>query len=291
MNANVIVIDTYLSNNESTESDDVILIENNSPSKKIMDKKIIREKIIKESKLMTMTTRQNRSNKNVSQPEEPNVLDNCVIISAFNIDVEKKDLMRLKGDWKFNDVLIDFYLSMITYKLKTYCLAISSYCFRSFTSKNLNKSKNWTQKRNLFSFGKVFIPITYEDHWTVVIISINEKTIEHYDSSQASDRSFRKTKLYFDFIKDFLLFEAKANSVIFNIKEWKFGSIKNIPQQLNDFDCGAFLCAIVKKIAENDLNFLDQKEMAQFKNEIYDQMIGFDLELNPKENVIMTNLL
>ena len=116
--------------------------------------------------------------------------------------------------------------------------AFTTFLYTNYTTKGYDSVASWVKRAriagsNLFSCEKILIPINAHNHWTLVIISGTEKTIEYYDSlGDGKNKKMRDFAL--NFVKDVL-------GGKFVEKEWKQVDSQS-PQQVNGSDCGAFVC-------------------------------------------------
>ena len=139
-----------------------------------------------------------------------------------------------------------------------YCIVLvkpSSYCYDS-----------WSKKFNIFEKEKVFVPINYAWHWTLLVMYIQEKRIQYYDSCNLSGSGARYLNAALQYLGD----EAeKLNIDGFDASEWTLiPNIHGTPQQDNGFDCGVFVVMFADHITDDLPLAISQTNMPFFRNKI-----------------------
>jgi histone-lysine N-methyltransferase SETD2 len=101
-----------------------------------------------------------------------------------------------------------------------------------------------SEKRN------IFIPIHKGHHFTCVVIFLDKKQINYYDSLLATDRTRtgcahkqEQQEKILCVVMQYLQDEFKKNkNNLFDKNDWSLQTMCNVPQQDNTTDCGIFVC-------------------------------------------------
>lgn len=106
--------------------------------------------------------------------------------------------------------------------------------------------KRWTKNVNIFDCSLIIIPVHRPGHWSLVIVSVPEKTITCFNSLGPSTVD----QTCADIIMKYLTCEAKARGRSLNTQEWKTEMAKNVTMQNNSIDCGVFVCYYARMVSE-----------------------------------------
>eukprot|EP01080_Neovahlkampfia_damariscottae_P002294 gene2294-2467_t len=206
-----------------------------------------------------------------------------IIVSGFNVDLTCDDVSCLKnGNW-LNDEVINFIMNLIMERSKKSKILPKVHCFNTFFYAKLTQRgeykydnvKRWTRKIDLFSLDKIIIPIHLGVHWTLAVINIRDKRFEYYDSLDGCHKYIlNDLKKY---LKDEHLDKKKKE---IDLSNWKYyiPSRKEIPQQLNGFDCGMFCCTFANFTSQDyDFQF-SQKNMKYLRNRTLLNIISKNLK-------------
>ena len=165
---------------------------------------------------------------------------------------------------KINETLTLFYTDFFALKPEHY---LTDKLINAFTAKLQKTNKNhyffdtmfmyrWEEEKEtgcgiidshlFFDYEKVFIPILNykKTHWVLVVVDMMSRTIVYYDS--ALTKKNKSGEKYLKLTKDFLDKVSKENTVTFQTMTYE-----KTPQQNNMYDCGVYVCAIMKCICEN----------------------------------------
>lgn len=111
------------------------------------------------------------------------------------------------------------------------------------------------------------------NHWTCMVVYMEEKRILYLDSLGSGGR--RYTSAFMKYISD--EWKDKQKSDYSDIDKWSIeDNHNNVPQQTNNHDCGVFVCMFAHLLSLNvDLNF-DQNHIHQFRERIAISIIRKD---------------
>eukprot|EP00158_Paraphelidium_tribonemae_P002420 Partr_v1_DN25352_c2_g2_i4_m21769 putative specific peptidase len=115
--------------------------------------------------------------------------------------------------------------------------SISTFFYPNLKDPGYEKVKRWTKSFDLFELDLVLFPVHLGMHWCCGCIDMKNKRIEYYDSLHGLDSE------YFKIIRSYLQdeFLDKHNKVL-DLSDWTEYVPKDIPAQMNGFDCGVFAC-------------------------------------------------
>lgn len=149
----------------------------------------------------------------------------------------------------------------------------NSFFHKQLVAKGYEGVKRWTKKIDLFSKWLVLIPIHLEIHWSLVTVSMANKTINYYDSQGIV---FRHTT---ENIMKYLQSEAKEKKQAAFQKGWKITIIKGIPQQKNDSDCGVFVLEYCRCLSVKQPLRFSQEDMPRIRKQIYKELCDCRLDV------------
>jgi Ulp1 family protease len=96
---------------------------------------------------------------------------------------------------------------------------------------------------------KIFIPIHKGNHFTRVVIFMEEKQVSYYDSLKVTERTRngcdhkKKQQEKIIGVMQYLQDEFKKNGYnLIDEYDWKSETFCDAPQQDNTEDCGIFMC-------------------------------------------------
>lgn len=185
----------------------------------------------------------------------------------FFSDEKKNALLKkinsIEFSVKINENLTLFYTDFFALTPEHY---LTDKLINAFTAKLQKTNKNhyffdtmfmytWEEEKEtgcgiidsqlFFDYEKVFIPILNykKTHWVLVVVDMMSRTIVYYDS--ALTKKNKSGEKYLKLTKDFLD-KVSKESVIFQTMTYE-----KTPQQNNIYDCGVYVCAIMKCICEN----------------------------------------
>jgi sentrin-specific protease 1 len=167
---------------------------------------------------------------------------NEIMTISGNDSIFRDALQRLQPGIWLDDTLVNFYLNQCLSKRDT-----SSYLFykTNFWNSLMNvdtismvhqyefdKVRWWNKGQNIFDMKKVFIPINVgNSHWVLVVIDIEKKKIQHYDSmeSTSSKGATKRLENILRYTNDLYKNEYGVNM----INDWVLDDVDNIPRQSN----------------------------------------------------------
>ena len=187
--------------------------------------------------------------------------------------IESINLSCLDGaNWLTSDI-INEYGNLLTKQLKN-AYVFSTHFSISLKNRGVDNMKGWTKNVNIFEKKFLFFPIHENAHWYLIVANNQGKTLDVLDpyvpmsygpKSRISKRVFEKSR---NKIKEKIDSEHlnHVNTILnkYILKHQQCPSsinydilIRNdIPQQMNEWDCGVFLLSFMKFIALNkEFNF------------------------------------
>lgn len=172
--------------------------------------------------------------------------------------VQRKSMHTLRpGQW-LNDEVIHYFFSVLAKRDEALSAAHPgrkrSHFFMSFFFTKLfdegctNKYtygnvKRWTRNvpgKDIFALDKIFLPCNINMmHWTCVVIYMQEKRIQFYDSMGGDGKHY--TNGLMRYLKD--EWASKKGGELPDLDKWTIvGTEPEVPRQRNGYDCGVFTC-------------------------------------------------
>ena len=131
-------------------------------------------------------------------------------------------------------------------------------------------SCRYSKKIDVFGLDKIFCPYNFgEYHWKLIVIYVQEKRIQYYDSFGDTD-SKRILNGALSYMRD----EAVKREVKFDVNEWSIHKCdrKQVPQQNDGFNCGVYVSMYADFLSDNlplkKLQFNPDTTMQFFRRKI-----------------------
>jgi sentrin-specific protease 1 len=202
------------------------------------------------------------------------------IVEIKNILIQPVDIKSLEPRTWLTDNIINSVLYLITSDSPP-SFAFSTHFIESFrlqgysdVIKTQTKPIDREGKGELFSQKWVFIPINPgQNHWTLVAINMEEKTIVYYDSMGDRDQALLHTVL--DYLKQEHRDKKKCE---LDSDRWTLSHADNIPKQENGYDCGLFLLKYAQCLARGQPLDFSQDNMDFFRQRLIWEIINKSLE-------------
>uniref|UniRef100_A0A1I8AG78 ULP_PROTEASE domain-containing protein n=1 Tax=Steinernema glaseri TaxID=37863 RepID=A0A1I8AG78_9BILA len=148
-----------------------------------------------------------------------------VLTTDCSAQLTRADLATLKDKKLVNDEIINIYLHMICDRSaanedmlpKVY--AYSTFFFPKLTKDGYESVKRWTRKVDIFSYNQILVPVFLRAHWTLVVIHMDQRIIEYYDSLGGKNNSgLEKLRQYLATeAKDKKQMEFYCNSIVMQV--------------------------------------------------------------------------
>lgn len=172
--------------------------------------------------------------------------------------VQRKSIHTLRPAEWLNDEVIHYFYSMLAKRDEALSAANPgrkrSHFFMSFFFTKLfdegatneykySNVKRWSKKvpgKDIFALDKVcFACNVLQTHWTCVVIFMQEKRIQFYDSMRGDGYHYSDGLL--QYLKD--EWAAKKGGELPDADKWTVvGAETGVPRQTNGYDCGVFTC-------------------------------------------------
>lgn len=181
----------------------------------------------------------------------------------MDVDIENNSHLLL------NDEVINKYMDLITARSPDTVYAFNTFFYLALSEKGYSHISRWTKKIDIFAKEKLFVPVHIEDenHWCLMCVNFNKKTIKYYDS--LGGRNFTCLKLMLKYLMYEHLNKKKTE---FYPGGWRLNNIRKCPQQNNVWDCGVFVCMFAEHLARNaPLNFTHE-DMPNLRKQLYSEI-------------------
>merc|ERR1712168_783596 len=188
-------------------------------------------------------------------------IDNTVYgIDGYRGGITGSDLQTLEPNEWLNDNIINHYIKMIEIAHPNHFVAISS-----FLSETLSNPSRKPEKIPDLTNKIALIPLNTIAHWSLVIVFTNQKTIMIFDS-------MRLKTLTLDVLESL----QRLQSHLYDVRKERFIVKLNtaVRQQTNSDDCGVFVCAYARCLAEGGelINRIGQRQISKFRKLIKDEI-------------------
>ncbi|KAJ3032135.1 UNVERIFIED_CONTAM: SUMO1 sentrin specific peptidase 1 [Siphonaria sp. JEL0065] len=205
-----------------------------------------------------------------------------IVVQGFKVDLTRDDIRTLRpGTW-LNDEVINFYGQLLMERAERNpggqypkIHFFNTFFYTTLSTHGYARIRRWTKKFDLFALDLCIIPVHLGMHWCCSVINFRDKRIEYYDSLHG-----RKDEL-FKIYRDYLNSESMdKKKVPFDFTGWADFCPRDIPGQLNGFDCGVFTCMYAEyRSREAEFDF-SQKQMPYIRRrmvyEILQKRLQFD---------------
>ncbi|KAJ3199393.1 SUMO1 sentrin specific peptidase 1 [Entophlyctis luteolus] len=183
---------------------------------------------------------------------------NSTVVSGFNVDLQPADIRTLSpGTW-LNDEIINFYGQMIMERSKRSQKYPKIHYFNTFFYTTL--LEHGYDRFDLFALDLVIIPVHLGVHWCLSVIDFRNKRIEYFDAMKGNNP--RLFALYREYLNAESLDKRKKPM---DFSGWTDYCPKDIPGQLNGYDCGVFACMYAEYRSRDAAFDFSQKNMGYLR--------------------------
>ncbi|KAM3930227.1 sentrin-specific protease 5 isoform 2-T2 [Leptodactylus fuscus] len=180
--------------------------------------------------------------------------------------LDMHDLETLDHQKWINDQVVNMYGDLLMDAAPEKVHFFNTFFHKQLVTKGYEGVKRWTKKVDIFKKTLILIPIHLLVHWVLVAVNIPNKTISFYDSQGVQDKNCTEN------IFKYLVTEASEKNHPEFFLGWHTIIKKCIPQQKNDFDCGAFMLQYCKCLALEQPFLFSQEDMPRIRKGIYKEL-------------------
>ena len=176
---------------------------------------------------------------------------NLVVDNNNKLQVTVHDILSLANYTYLNDVILNYILdNHHTETSRSDIYLLDSLFFSSLTH-HPELASNWTKNINLFAYNKILVPICQCQHWTLIVISPRDNTIQLYNSLLPRHHPSGEHNKLLCRIQKFL--HSEYHRIYKNTLPFPFQqSIRQgLPQQTSSADCGLFAIHFASCIMTN----------------------------------------
>lgn len=162
-------------------------------------------------------------------------------------ELKRRDFMTVLGEREWlNDEIINAYLEWIVEYANEKAgkngrnaipkvVAQNSFFYKNIATKGPSSVSRWMKKKRaegkkLLEVDTVLIPVNNASHWTIIVVSPKDRTIEYLDSFAGSNKVF---------IKNTMAWLAAELGSGWKEEEWRVLDTRSTEQH-NGYDCGVF---------------------------------------------------
>ncbi|KAI0498852.1 hypothetical protein KFK09_019748 [Dendrobium nobile] len=189
-------------------------------------------------------------------------LDSKEIFQAGNVIISRRGMDEILSDSYLDNDHIDSFAILLTVKSKIspelyhkFLYISPMYWHYKKDNENLKLFIEHLNYSSVHSCNFIINPIIDGSHWTLLVGYRDERKWEFYDSVPNHMHRSVAIKIIASLYRDC----KKAFDD--NIKKWSFKTMKNIPTQTNNTDCGMFVCKYMENIIrQKNSNWRDNKD-------------------------------
>jgi len=219
------------------------------------------------------------------------VLDDAEEIKPRPITLTNIDLSCLLSPNWLNDNIINTYFEILKKKDESVFM-FSTIFHTSFRDGGYEKVKNYYRRHDILSYRMIFIPVHLSNHW--FLITFDGSEIVSYDPYDFPGSGGLKKQML---MKDYRqMHESILENLRINYfkplylkyeKQWNDVNTRvmippSIPCQLNNHDCGVFLCLFAKRIILRQNFDFCQEDMITFRDTIRRELTCAKIDVNVK---------
>ena len=187
-----------------------------------------------------------------------------------------KDIKKLIEPHWLNDVLINSYIQLLETRGGSEkfpkVFGFDTHFYTSFRDYGYENISRWRRKRNIFDYEILLFPIHLGNHWCLAVFDLKKKKCSYYDSLAGSNEQC--LKLLFTYLK----FEHNRRlGRLMDIRAWETKIEKDIPLQVNRYDCGMFLCKYAECITRRAKMSFQQSDMTYYRQRMVYELVKSQL--------------
>ncbi|KAM3177514.1 hypothetical protein ACTXT7_004386 [Hymenolepis weldensis] len=214
---------------------------------------------------------------------------NAVLVHSkrFRLKVTLRDITTLTGNTWLNDVVVNFYLQLISHRSRQCPEMLKVHAFNSFfypqlVSLGYSGVRRWTKSVDLFSQDLILIPVHDRGmHWCLTCVDFRVKTISYYDSLHGrNDQCLDRILGYLDAES-----RDKRNKPLEDSHSWKKQNMeRRTPSQQNGSDCGVFALTTAEFLSRDAELIFEQSDMGEIRQRMIYEILTVQL-LNTGTNL------
>ena len=200
----------------------------------------------------------------------------------IDITVQRKSVRTLQPDCWLNDEIINGYYKFLMRRYEESCKGQNEkkrcHFFQSFFMTrmfdvgctdeyrygNVASFSTKVPGEDIFQLDKIFFPCNVaNEHWCCVVIFMEEKRIQFYDSRLGYADGMYYMKGLMQYLKD--EWRAKKQGNLPDADKWVLVNSKDLPQQENTYDCGVFICMFADFLSLERKPFLNQEQITNHR--------------------------
>ena len=204
------------------------------------------------------------------------------VLAKHGLHLTRGDFRSLSGQNYLNDKIIEEYLRLIAARNEEDPQLPSVHVCSVFLYKQLAKfgleegcrrTRNWI-KEDITTKDKVLFPIHSGEHWTLIVVEPDKKTVQFLDSLTVS-RNFSSAPRT---IKAFMESRHREKG---EEAEYRIKIREDIPKQTNGVDCGVFVCQYAERITRKAMMDFQQEDMREERKTMTTELL--EGKLKPQE--------
>ncbi|KAJ1880809.1 SUMO1 sentrin specific peptidase 1 [Coemansia sp. S17] len=124
--------------------------------------------------------------------------------------------------------------------------AFNTFFYSTLRDQGYARVKRWTRRTKLFEKDLVIVPVHLGVHWCCAVVDFRAKTIVYYDALLGDNHECLRLLMAY-------LSEESEDKLgkAFDQEGWTMRCDKQIPQQLNGYDCGVFAITFAEYLSRD----------------------------------------
>jgi sentrin-specific protease 1 len=197
-----------------------------------------------------------------------------IVLEKAGMILTRLNFRKLSGhSWLYESV-ISLYLRLIEERSEQNTVDLPKvYALSSILTHRLmtrGYSKPRSRQVNVFSYDLVLCPVSYELHWTLVVIDNRKRLIEHLDSQNKFEGNAVQA------LHEYL---AEEHRDIYGelLPRYHVLLRSDAPQQVGDQDCGVFVCTFAEHVSRGAPLHFSQVDIPYLRSRIAHEILSDQL--------------
>lgn len=149
---------------------------------------------------------------------------------------------------------------------------------------SLEKSENLKRAINYLNHDMIFLPLNWEQHWYLAVVSAKQHEIQLLDSMPSKNTEREELKLTLKGIEIYLELAAEEQTIKMNswsdlkVASWKVRMVEGLPKQKDRSSCGLFMLKYMEYWTGDRLSVnFTQEDITQFRRDLVPMLVNSPL--------------
>lgn len=193
------------------------------------------------------------------QKYKENPHDISVVYKKLKASITYNSLKTLEVKKWLDDQVIHFYSKLIqirSLKNKKPVYIFLPHFYEFIKKKSFKTVEGWIKDTDMNKIRHIYIPVNYDNHWALVVVSLKKGEIGYYDSLY--DMGEKQKKIIENIHQWLYSYFNKS----FRVKDYT----NDIPKQKNTYDCGVFVCKYMERHSLSLPNDFEQSDIPNIRH-------------------------